>query len=163
MATIRNTTDDPDSQAGKLEEIKMSIRFVALVLTGATAIWRRSMRRWRLPSRASGRATASLVGSLRRQLLQGAVATTLIAAVPAVSLADYHTMTARERYEESVTQYESQLRDRQKTELPPPLYGSTNDNIYFNPDGSATTGGIYFTPDGSRAIYVDDPVYSLGY
>ena len=81
--------------------------------------------------------------ALRRQLLQVAAAATLIAAVPAVSLADYHTLTARERYEESVAQYE---RDRSKAELSPPHFGSPDNGIYFNEDGSATQGGIYWSP-----------------
>ena len=93
--------------------------------------------------------------ALRRQLLQVAAAATLIAAVPAVSLADYHTLTARERYEESVAQYE---RDRSIAELPASLYGSTDNGIYFNEDGSASMGDFYLSP-GGPAISVDNPAY----
>ncbi len=97
----------------------------------------------------------------RRQLLQGVAATTLVVAVPAVSLADYHNMTARERYEES-------RREAQSWERSNPSRRDEK-SIRFNEDGSASylptnrgVSGFYFNEDG-RAIYHDNPIHSLGY
>ena len=112
----------------------------------------------------------------RRQLLQGAAATTLIAAVPAVSLAGDHngiyfnedgSASAGDIYWDlggpgvDVDNPAYYTLDP-KAELPPPLYGSLQNGVFWNPDGSASTGGIYWHPNG-RAIPTDDPAYSLDY